>query len=293
MSTQPSFGAGGFDWLEVWRQMYDAERAQADAVTDPELARHPDHWTYRAGRFAAASRRVPQPDGFMRRLLPRLCPTDTVLDIGAGTGRYVPILGRSVARVIALEPSSAMRAHLEQCVVDEGLHNVDVVTDAWPTDQPPRADIVLSAHVIYSVREVGPFLQAMDAAAQRECYLFLMLRHINTFFSAFWERFHGQPRLPLPCALEALNVLHQLGYPASMELVSDIRPFNYVDIDEALNDIRLRLRFAPDPERDNAIIAAINDLLIRNDDGTLSLPDHDRPSALIWWKSRAARNNNS
>ncbi|MGB9633644.1 MAG: class I SAM-dependent methyltransferase, partial [Chloroflexaceae bacterium] len=111
--AMPELMAGGYDWLETWRRMYDQERAQGEAAMDPAFGCSADYWAHRAGRFAAAARRHPQPDSSMEWLFPRLRPDDTVLDIGAGTGRYLPHLARRVAHVVAVEPSPAMRAELE------------------------------------------------------------------------------------------------------------------------------------------------------------------------------------
>jgi SAM-dependent methyltransferase len=277
------FGAGGYDWLDVWRRMYDAEREQAEAVTDTSFERHADEWATRAARFARVSKQAPQPDGFMQLLLPRLRPTDTVLDIGAGVGRYIPLLARAVAQVIALEPSGAMRAQLEQRLSEERLHNVELVSAPWPADHVIMADVVVSAHVAYAVREIGPFLETMDRAARRSCYLYLGLRHPTTALSPFWERFHGKPRLPLPAAMEAFNALHQLSIPAAMELVPLINRFSFNSADEALQEIRHRLRYAPDPRRDAEILAAITEILVRNNDGSLSPPALPRHAAVIWW----------
>lgn len=288
---QQSVGAGGYDWLDVWRRMYDAERTQAETMTEAAFSQQADCWAPRAQQYATVVQRTPQPDVSMQRLLPHLRPQDTVLDIGAGTGRYVPILARTVARVIAVEPSPAMRAQLEQYIAAEGLNNVEVIAATWPPTTLPRVDVALSAHVVYGVREIGPFLQAMDAAAERACYLFLMVRHLNELFSPFWERFHGQARLLLPTALETLNVLHQLGLPATMELLPKTQQLTFVDADEALDDIRRRLRVAPHPERDAAIRAAIEELLVQRADGSLSFPGENRASAFLWWESTGARNN--
>lgn len=290
INIQPAHSAGGYDWLEVWRQMYDVERAQAEAVTDPALEQSSDYWAARASGFASASQRTPQPDELMQRLLPHLRPDDTVLDIGAGTGRYVPSLARTVRHVLALEPSPAMRAHLEQRIRDEGLTNVEVLAEWWPCTPLPRASVALSAHVLYAVREIGPFLQAMDAAAERACYLFLMINHLNALFSPFWERFHGQARRMLPSAIEAFNVLYQLGIPAHFEWIPVHKTITFADRDEALRDIRHRLRLAPEPQRDAEIMAMINELLIHHEDGSLSMPGQQRQSALIWWQSSAQRN---
>lgn len=284
MTDQTLSGAGGYDWLEVWRRMYDAERRQAEMATDPNFERQADMWALQATRFAKASRRAPQPDGFMQLLLPRLRSTDTVLDIGSGSGRYVPLLARTVAQVLALEPSPAMRAQLEQRISEEQLTNVTIIADPWPMGDPPRVDVAISAHVVYGVREIGPFLQAMDAVARRACYLYLGMRHPAAVLSPFWERFHGMARLPLPCALEAVNALHQIGIPASMEMVPVTNRLRFADADEALHDIRLRLRFAPDQRRDAALVAAIGEMLEPEADGSLAPPRQPRHAAVIWWQ---------
>lgn len=277
-------GAGGYDWLAVWRRMYDEERAQAEAATEPGFERLSDHWAGQAGRFASAAARAPQPDSFLSFLLPRLRPTDTVIDVGAGTGRYVPLLAQTVRQVVAVEPSASMGEHLVRTVDSGPYNNVAVVAASWPGAAVPPADVVISAHVLYSLREIGPFLQALDAAAGRACYLYLALRHPTSFLSPFWERLRGEPRLPLPCALEALNALHQLAIPANMQLVPVTTMYTFADRDEALADIRHRLRFVPDAERDERILAAIDDLLLRREDGSLAPQGLATQAAVLYWE---------
>src|SRR6266516_992392 len=108
--------AGGYDWLAIWRQMYDVERAQAELVRRSDRAESADHWAGQTDRFVRATERRPQPDNFMRFVLPHLRPADTVIDVGAGIGRHAVFLAQHVARVIAVEPSPSMRRHLEQRV---------------------------------------------------------------------------------------------------------------------------------------------------------------------------------
>jgi SAM-dependent methyltransferase len=284
MMAGASYISGGYDWLVTWRRMYDDERAQAERVTAPEFARDADFWASQAGRIAASSRQVPQPDGFMRFLLPHLRPDDRLLDIGAGTGRYEPTLARAAAEVLALEPSPAMRARLEQRLVDEHVSGVRVIGASWPEAEAPPCDVVIAAHVLYGVREIGPFLLGMDAAARRACFLLLAYRHPLSFVSDFWRRFYGEPRLSLPGALECLSALYQLGIPAQLALVPAASGFSYADTDEALADIRWRLRFTPDPERDRAIRAAIDELLDRDGQGRLVVRGLPEQTAVIWWE---------
>jgi SAM-dependent methyltransferase len=282
------YSAGGYDWLAVWRRMYDEERAQAEDATLPGFVGAADCWSGQADRFAAAAQRAAQPDGFMRFLLPRLRPSDRLLDIGAGTGRYEPLLSANAAEVLALEPSPAMRARLEQRLADEQLSNVRVVSDAWPDAAVAECDVAIAAHVLYGVREIGPFLERMTASARRLCCLLLAFRHPSSFVSPFWERLYGAPRLPLPGALECLNALFQLGIAAQLALVPVTNRLSYADEHEALADLRWRLRAPAQPDYDRIIRTAIADLLDRDADGRLAPRDLPAQAAAIWWERGAA-----
>jgi SAM-dependent methyltransferase len=263
--------------------MYDDERNQAESATLPGFAAQPDCWSGQAERFAAAAQRAPQPDGFLSFLLPRLRPSDRLIDIGAGTGRYEPLLASVVAELLAVEPSPSMRAQLEQRLADAQLTNVRVVADAWPNDAA-ACDVAIAAHVLYGVREIAPFLRGMDAAASRACFLLLAFRHPSSFVSPFWERLYGVPRLPLPGALECLNALYQLGITARLELVPITSRLSYANQQEALDDLRWRLRAPAQLDYDHQIAAAIADLLIPTDDGRLAPRDLPDQAAVIWWE---------
>ena len=287
MSRQ-GYSAGGYDWLAIWRRMYDDERNQAESATLPGFVASPDCWSGQAERFAAAAQRAPQPDGFLRFLLPRLRPGDRLIDIGAGTGRYESLLAANVAELLAVEPSPSMRAQLEQRLADEQLTNVRVVADVWPTADAGACDVAIAAHVLYGVREIEPFLRGMDAAASRACFLLLAFRHPSSFVSPFWERLYGVPRLPLPGALECMNALYQLGIIARLELVPLTSRLSYANQHEALADLRWRLRAPAQPEYDHQIAAAIDELLMPTDDGRLAPRDMPDQVAVLWWERRVS-----
>lgn len=282
--THSPTGAGGLDWLEVWRRMYDEEREQAERVLPSDAAVQADCWVHQAQQFATASRRVEQPDSFMRFLLPRLRPSDTLLDIGAGTGRYEPTLARAVARVLALEPSPTMRAHLEQRLAAEQIGNVAVVAERWPEADLPPCDVAIAAHVVYGVREIGPFLQRMERVARRAAFVLLHMQHPAAFISAFWQRVYGEPRLPLPSAVECFNVLHQLGIPAQFSLIPVPSRFAYADEHEALADVRRRLRLT-DQIHDAALRDELDNVFARDSTGRLLLRNFQPFSAVVWWQN--------
>ena len=267
------------DWLERWRTIYDAERAQGEQYPAPEPGASGDCWVGQAARFAAAERRVPQPDPFMRFVSPNLRQTDTVLDVGAGSGRHTAYLAGLVRQVLALEPSAAMRAQLEQRVA--GLENVTVSAAGWPA-AVPAADAIVCSHVVYGIREIGPFLQALYEHAPR-CWLLVGLQAPSAALNPFWQRVRGVERLPLPDALICLNACHQLGIPAQLNLVAASR-YGFADPEEALADIRWRLRLPAAPETDTAIRAAIDALLVPDADGRLIAPGQPAQTGVVWWQ---------
>lgn len=283
MTQQTTTGPGGFDWLDVWRRMYNAEREQAERALPSDSATRADFWTGQSKQFATASQRVPQPDSFMRFVLPRLRSSDTVLDIGAGTGRYVPTLAGAAARVLALEPSAAMRAHLEQRIADEHLANVAVIAEGWPEADVPPCDVTISAHVVYGVSEIGPFLERMNRVTRRAAFLLLNAQPPAFFVSSFWQRIYGEPRLPLPGLLECVNVLYQLGIPANLSLIAPPSRFTYADEDEAITDIRRRLRLQ-DHTHDDTIRDELGHVFQRDASGRLVLRNRAASVGVLWWE---------
>jgi protein-L-isoaspartate O-methyltransferase len=263
--------------------MREEKAEQTARLADPGIPSPEDVWEPRAGRFAHRVRSASRPDPAMEWLRKRVRPTDSVLDVGAGTGRYTRFLSPLVARVVAVEPSPSMRQELERTLVDERCANVTIVPEAWPVAPAPRADVVLCAHVVYCVDELAEFLEALDRSAGRLCVLVCGMRPPNAVLAPVWEAVHGEPRRMLPGALEIFNLLHQLGIPAGMEILSQTDDgFRYESRDDALAAMRHRLHLLETPENDARLRRAIDTLFVHHPAGSCSI----RPvpaDAVLWW----------
>lgn len=278
------------DHIERWRRIVAARREQHDAVSAAQRRTTDDYWARRAEGYRKFVQEASAgADPFLECLLRHLRPEDTVLDVGAGTGRHAVPLARHVQRVIALDPSPAMLRFLQEDVASQGLSNVEVVEGAWPdaADQVPPADIVLSAHVLYPIEDVVPFLRALDGHARRLCFLHLMVWQSWFDLLGLWETIYGEPRRPQPTYIDAVNVLHQLGCYANVEVawVEVVRAFD--GLDEALERFAEPLAVGEDPERRRRLREALAQRLVPLEAGGLAFPWRRYPVATIWWEAGA------
>lgn len=288
MSDQFAWRTAGLDWLNVWRDMYDAERSQGETATHPDMERSADQYATAAARFARNAKRLPQPDAFMRWMLPRLTSGESVLDIGAGSGRYVSPLAQAGHAVIAVEHSPSMRAEMRTRVAEEALAAVDIVADTWPTQTPIQADVVFAAHVLYAVRDIAPFLTAMHQSARRMCVLLLGARHPTTPVLPLWQEVHGEARLPLPAAYECLAALAQLGIAAHTTVLPAQAPIRYASLAEAVAETCFRLRLPYDAPHQAQIAALIQREWHIEDNGAVVVPQLAPPNVVIWWQPAEA-----
>jgi predicted O-methyltransferase YrrM len=101
------------DWIQLWNDLVSLREWRYQPNETPE---NHDRWKARAHDFDAhVRRRWAQPDSsrtFLVALL-RAMPHATVLDIGAGTGKWAVILAPHAKAVTAIEPSPTM---IERCV---------------------------------------------------------------------------------------------------------------------------------------------------------------------------------
>lgn len=271
---------GEVDWVARFSELAAAAEAEGD--------RPADRWRDRAARFDRMSRMAGGEGDAIEGLPALVRATDVVLDIGAGTGRHVVPLSRRCARVVALEPSPAMRERLVARVADEGVRNVEVRDERWPLADPPVCDVVYSAHVVYGVVDIAAFLDAMTSAARRVCALALKLRAPSDALADLYATMHGSRRPRRPAALEALAVLHQLGRAASLTVVEGTaRPLAFRDDEDDLRELALRVGVAPDREG----LARVRDALARTcerdaETGSWTIADVG-PTALVTWPGAA------
>lgn len=243
-----------------------------------------------SAQFQADPRRTDEPTLDQLRAL--VAPGETWLDIGAGAGRYALPLALLAREVIAVEPSNGMVEALRAGMTEYGIPNVRIIQGGWPPDapttgapiaEPPRADVALIAHLGYDVERIGPFLDAMEAAAGRLCAAVLMERQPSSIADPFWPIVHGEERVPLPALSEFLSLLIARGRPFEVRL-SERQPRAFESEEALVGFLRRQLWTAEGGEKDRRFVAALRERMVDRD-GRVGLRDQ-RPLllGLVTWR---------
>jgi CTP:molybdopterin cytidylyltransferase MocA/ubiquinone/menaquinone biosynthesis C-methylase UbiE len=219
-----------------------------------------------------------QGDPVLEALRAHARPGDTWLDIGAGAGRYALPLARTVREVVALDPSPGMLDGLQAAMAEHGIDNVRVVPGRWPqaladngslADLTP-VDVALIAHVGYDVESIGPFLEAMERVASRECLAVLMERSPALIAEPFWPPLHGEPRIALPGLPAFVDLLRARGRNPEVTMLESSRR-SWASRDEIEAYVRRQTWVAPGTAKDRRMQELIDDWLVTNDDGSVGL----------------------
>jgi SAM-dependent methyltransferase len=267
------------DALRAWADRVRANREQVDRFREASPA---DFYAPVAGLFRANPRRPDTNDPTLEALRALVRPADTVLDIGAGGGRYALPLALDTRQVIAIDPSEGMLRVLRDGLAENAIDNVEVIAGRWPAVAPGLlADVSLIAHIGYDVEDIGPFLDALEASARRVCVAVLLERPPPTEADRLWPEVHGVQRAALPSLPEFLALLLARGRLFEVELV-ERSPQTYTEPEQLLAWLRQQLWTAPQGPKDLELQRLMHARLVERD-GRLALSwDPVRVGIVTW-----------
>ncbi len=255
---------------EAWASRVRANRDQVDRVR--EVPDGTDFYAPVSSMFRADPTRTDDP--VLDLLLGMTRPGKSWLDIGAGAGRYALPVARALApsggRVIALDASASMLGALREIAEDHGIENVTTIESRWPpSDLRPAelaADVALIAHVGYDIEAIGPFLDAMEAAAGRACVAVMMEQMPASAADPFWPPVHGESRAALPALPDLIDLLVARGrHPTVQWVAAETRRYESRD---SLAAFAVRqLWIDPAGPKGEALRSTLDDLAVEDDQG--------------------------
>ena len=267
--------------VERWDALLDARARQMDAAYARLGRSSAEFWDRRARGFHRATKDTVAHDPFFTRLSGEVTSRTTMLDVGAGTGRFTLAFAPLSQHITAVEPSNAMLQYLRQDLSERGLTNITMLQTTWqdaPTDL--SADIVICCHVLYPIQDIVPFLTKLSAAARRACYLYLRATHVDALTAHLWRHFHGDERCLPPGYIHVLDVLFEMGMYADVEIVRLPISIRYPSLDVATDEMLEQLILPPDEATRGELRSLLQDWLVERG-GMLVPPVAEMVCAII------------
>lgn len=242
----------------------------------------PSFWNSRARKFAASMSDTAARDPFLVRVRKAAGRTSTVLDVGAGPGRFSLAMAPRVAEVVAVDSSAVMIDLLAKRARKLGLANVRGVVGRWEDVDVPVADVVICSYVLPLVADAAGFLRKLDAGARHRAFLYLGAASLDFLFDPLWRHFHGRPRTLGPTYLDAVAVLDEIGVRADVEVVELPTRSRFADVNAAAKAYRDQLLLPNEPDVRRELRRLLSSWLVE-DKGKLRPPARSTPAAIVSW----------
>jgi SAM-dependent methyltransferase len=270
-----------------WHRLVTDRLAEVERLSPGRGSLGGAFWDRRAERYAADVRTTDiERDPFLRALRRVTDPGATVIDVGAGTGRFALGLARGVAHVTAVDPSAGMLAILQRDAEQMDVTNVTTVRGTWEEAASQVADVAFSAFVLTLVPDARRFVSKLDAAARDHVLLYLGAYCADAVLDPLWRHFHGAPRTPGPSYLDALAVLHELGIAPQVKVVEIPNRRRFATIAEAVEHYRDGLLLPETPDVRGELAALLATWLLGRR-GALRSPLRTIPAAIVRWRPSA------
>jgi SAM-dependent methyltransferase len=241
-----------------------------------------DFWDSRARRFAVAVAGTAERDPFLAHLRRVARRGSSVLDVGAGSGRFSLALAPRVRRVIAVDPSEAMLRILRREAGRRGFDNIETILGRWQEVEAGPADVGICSYVIPFIPDAPAFLRKLDAASRERAFVYMSGISADPI-DHLWRYFHGRPRRPGPTYLDLAAVLEESGVSPEVAVVEVPTISRFRSLDAAVRSYRDTLLLPDTREVRRELRALLRAWLVPRGEG-LAPPFSTMPGAIVSWR---------
>ncbi len=263
------------EWSDRWRRLAGQD-LMTGAAGEGQMVERWRELAYRLDSGAEQRR-----DPILDFALERVGPGMTVLDIGAGVGRWTIPLAGAARSVTAIEPVPGMRAVLNERLTRHGARNVRVVEQPWLEADVERHDCAVAAYSMYTSPDLVAFAERMENRATRFCGMAMRLPAADGIIGELSERIHGEWHDSTNFII-GYNALLEAGFTPNVFI--ERAPVSYwtdATLEGAIARARRHLRLELH-DHDELIKETLRQRLMPSADG-YRWPDWMR-AALVWWE---------
>lgn len=266
-----------------WSTLVTARLAEMQRLDPGRSEVGPAFWDKRAKRFAAAMAGTAERDPLFARLRRATGARSTVLDVGAGPGRFALALAPRVERVVAVDSSAVMVDIVAKRARQLRLTNVEGVVGAWPDVDVAPASVSLCAYVLPLIADAKRFLHRLDSCTTERAFVYINAASLDFLTDPLWRHFHGKPRRLGPTYLDLVAVLAELGISAEVEVVELPTRARHKDLNAAVKAYRDQLLLPDEPAVRRELRGLLASWLVE-DKGRLRPPVRSTPAAIVSWR---------
>ena len=160
-----------------------------------------------------------------REIITHLRDDGTVIDIGAGVGRFAIPLAQEGFSVTAVEPNKEMLKHLLGSIGQNGLTSrINVIQSSWPVDKDLQADVTFASFVIQFSRDPENFIHSMEKCTNKRCILSVHVDQPLGFLKDIWQVFRPSEAVPAMLTFSDLYpMLLNMGIIADVAIIEEKR----------------------------------------------------------------------
>jgi ubiquinone/menaquinone biosynthesis C-methylase UbiE len=164
-----------------------------------------ERWDAAAQRFRGDPHR--QLNANMEFLASCVKPEDVLLDVGGGAGRMSLPLALRCREAINVDTSAAMLTQFAACAAEAGINNAWHIHGDWLEVESPSADVALSTHVVYFVRDIRSFIEKLQGAARRRVVIGISNPPPPNRTAQLFRLVYGEDQAMVPTHRELLPVI--------------------------------------------------------------------------------------
>jgi len=279
---------GIINWDELWK----ATHSGGFHHHGKDLAAH---WDARAQEFNKRVMKNKERSNSQVAMLD-LTSGETVLDVGAGTGRLALPMARLAKSVTALDQSVGMLSCLQENLASEGIKNVRCIQKSWQDvadGELEQHDVVISSNSL-GVYDLKAALAKMDSLAKRAVYIFTFADDkrddgFRQFLKAGKDGLerehirHGRDEIGPAGYLIIYNLLADMNILADIKVMQWHSKEQYKNLDEAVDGWKKMHELPAEKEAD--LKECLSQRLVKEGDG-LCLNRHHKQVLISWQKAR-------